>query len=148
MRAALATTAVSVVFTIATLVAPTTSVAVGAQEDPGTTTPATSTPTTSTPVTSTPPQTTSTLPSGGDLGNILPRPNSGREPQTAGDPGGWQQVALFFALCFVVIAMAGGLWWRSHVLRARREAAGHDPVKVAEAHGGDVRAPRPPGIID
>lgn len=115
----------------------------GAQERPDS-------PTTSvTPeTTSVTPETTSTLPTGGELGNIVPKPNSGREPETPGDPGGSQQVALFFALCFVIVAMACFMWWRSRVARTTRSAAGRDPVAVATEHGGDVRKPRPPGIVD
>jgi hypothetical protein len=100
------------------------------------------------PTTSVVPETTSTLPTGGELGNIVPKPNSGREPETPGDPGGSQQVALFFVLCFVIAAMVGFMWWRSRVARARRAAEGRDPVRVATEHGGDVRKPRPPGIVD
>lgn len=100
------------------------------------------------PTTSVTPETTSTLPTGGELGNIVPKPNSGREPETPGDPGGSQQVALFFALCFVIVAMACFMWWRSRVARTTRSAAGRDPVAVATEHGGDVRKPRPPGIVD
>ncbi len=100
------------------------------------------------PTTSVAPETTSTLPSGGELGNIVPKPNSGREPETPGDPGGWQQVALFFLVCFAIAAMGSFVWWRSRVARARRSAAGRDPAKYAAEHGGDVRAPRPPGIVD
>lgn len=100
------------------------------------------------PTTSLAPETTSTLPTGGELGNIVPKPNSGREPQTPGDPGGSEQVALFFVLCFVIAAMAGFMWWRSRVAIARRVTEGRDPVTVATEHGGDVRKPRPPGIVD
>lgn len=100
------------------------------------------------PTTSVVPETTSTLPTGGELGNIVPKPNSGREPETPGDPGGSQQVALFFVLCFVIAAMVGFMWWRSRVARDRRAAEGRDPVTVATEHGGDVRKPRPPGIVD
>lgn len=100
------------------------------------------------PTTSLVPETTSTLPTGGDLGNILPRPNTGREPETPGDPGGSLQVALFFALCFTIAGMGTFVWWRSRRARATRAAQGRDPVAVATTHGGDVRKPRPPGIVD
>ncbi|MEZ5238665.1 MAG: hypothetical protein R2716_06850 [Microthrixaceae bacterium] len=113
----------------------------GAQDDagPGTTEPAGSTAVL---------ETTTTLPSGGEIGNILPRPNSGREPQTPGDPGGSQQVMLFFAICAAILGITGFVYWRSRVARARRAAAGRDPVTVARQSGGDVRKPRPPGIVD
>ncbi|MCZ7630571.1 MAG: hypothetical protein M5U19_16715 [Microthrixaceae bacterium] len=45
------------------------------------------------PVTAVTPETTSTLPSGGELGNIVPKPNSGREPETPGTrvvPSRWR----------------------------------------------------------
>lgn len=98
------------------------------------------------PTTSVVPETTSTLPTGGDMGRILPRPNSGQEPQTPGDPGGSQQVGLFFGLCAVIAAMVAFGLWRSRVARARRAAEGRDPVELARRSGGDVRKPRPPGI--
>ncbi|MCP4436354.1 MAG: hypothetical protein GY812_12790 [Actinomycetia bacterium] len=95
------------------------------------------------------PVTTSTLPeSNADIGRIIPLPNSGQEPQDPGDPGGWQQVALFFLVCAVILAMAGWVIWRGRVNRARRREAGLDRVEVARRAGGDVRKPRPPGIVD
>jgi hypothetical protein len=93
--------------------------------------------------------TTSTLPeSNADLGRIIPAPNSGAEPEDPGDPGGWQQLALFVLVCVVILAMGAWVWWRSRIRRERRRAAGEDPVEVAKREGGDVRAPRPPGIVD
>lgn len=100
------------------------------------------------PTVSVPPETTSTLPSGGEVGNIVPRPNSGAEPRDSGDPGGSLQVGLFFGLCAALALMAGFVWWRSRVARAKRSAAGWDPVTAATERGGDVRKPRPPGIVD
>jgi len=93
--------------------------------------------------------TTTTLPEdNSDLGRIIPLPNSGHKPIDAGDRGGWQQITLFFAICAVIIGIAAFVWLRSRRARAQRRAAGHDPVAMAKAHGGDVRAPRPPGISD
>lgn len=92
---------------------------------------------------------TTTLPEGdSDLGRIIPRPNSGSEPTSPGDRGGWQQLALFLFVCGVIVAMAVFVWWRSRIARGRRDAEGHDPVQAARAHGADVRKPRPPGIVD
>jgi hypothetical protein len=92
---------------------------------------------------------TTTLPlSNSDLGRIIPLPNSGAEPEDPGDRGGWQQVGLFVLVCVVILAMGAFVWWRSRVARARRSAEGLDPVTVARERGGDVRKPRPPGIVD
>ena len=93
--------------------------------------------------------TTSTLPeSNSEFGRIIPVPNSGAEPEDPGDRGGWQQLALFVLVCGVILAMGAWVWWRSRIRRDRRRAAGGDPVEVAKREGGDVRAPRPPGIVD
>ncbi len=93
--------------------------------------------------------TTSTLPeSNAEFGRIIPVPNSGTEPEDPGDRGGWQQLALFVLVCGVILAMGAWVWWRSRIRRDRRRAAGGDPVEVAKREGGDVRAPRPPGIVD
>lgn len=72
-------------------------------------------------------------------GNIVRLPNCGREPQSAGDPGGWLQVSLFFLVCGVVLLIMGFVWWRSRVARREREAAGRDPVTMARASGQGVR---------
>lgn len=93
--------------------------------------------------------TTSTLPeSNTEFGRIIPSPNSGAEPDDPGDPGGWQQLALFVLVCVVILAMGVWVWWRSRIRRDRRRAAGEDPIDVAKREGADVRAPRPPGIVD
>lgn len=93
--------------------------------------------------------TTSTLPeSDGDLGEIIPEPNSGAEPTSPGDRGGWQQLALFVLVCVTIVGIGVFVWWRSRVARDRRRAEGHDRVAYARTHGGDVRKPRPPGIVD
>ena len=95
------------------------------------------------------PVTTSTLPeSNADLGRIIKLPDSGQEPQEAGDRGGWQQIALFFLVCAVILAMAGWVIWRGRINRRRRREAGLGRVEVARRTGGDVRKPRPPGIVD
>ncbi len=94
------------------------------------------------------PETTSTLPAGGELGHIVPRPNSGQAPETPGDPGGTEQVGLFWALLVVTAGITVFVWWRSRIARGKRDAAGKDPVTLAKQSGGDVRKPRPPGIVD
>jgi hypothetical protein len=84
--------------------------------------------------------TTTTLPEeSGELGRIIPLPNTGHEPTSPGDRGGWQQVTLFFAICGVIIAIGVYVWWRSRRTRARLHAEGLDRVEWARAHGGDVR---------
>lgn len=119
-----------------------------AQDDPDAPVPPGSTPS-SVPVTTAAPIITTTLPEGNtDLGRIIPRPNSGAEPTSPGDRGGWQQLALFLFVCAVIVAMAVFVWWRSRIARRRREVEGHDRVRMAEAHGADARKPRPPGIVD
>ncbi len=86
-------------------------------------------------------QTTSTLPTDNrDLGNSLPKPNSGATPTSSGDPGGSRQAVLFW---LVLVAIAGivVLVWRSSArARRRREEAGLDPVSRARAAGVGLRA--------
>jgi hypothetical protein len=86
------------------------------------------------------PQTTSTLPvDNRQLGDMIPKPNTGMEPQSAGDPGGWLQVSLFFLICAAIIIIATAIWWTSRRARERRSAAGMDPVSLAKARGEGLR---------
>lgn len=88
-------------------------------------------------------QTTSTLPTDNrELGNSLPKPGQGMEPQDAGDPGGFLQVSLFFLICAAIVVIGLLVWRSSHRARARRAAAGLDPVAVARSQGQGVRLPR------
>ena len=50
------------------------------------------------------------------VGNILPRPNTGRAPDSPNDPGGWQQY-LVFGLILGGLALIGSL-----VVRESRRA--------------------------
>jgi hypothetical protein len=85
-------------------------------------------------------QTTSTLPTDNrELGNSLPKPGQGMEPQDAGDPGGFLQVSLFFLICAAIVVIGLLVWRSSHRARARRSEAGMDPVAVARARGEGVR---------
>jgi hypothetical protein len=85
-------------------------------------------------------QTTSTLPiDNREIGNSLPRPGQGREPQSAGDPGGWLQTSLFFLICGAILIIVGLVWRSSRRARTRRTAAGHDPVQMAKERGEGVR---------
>lgn len=89
--------------------------------------------------------TTTTLPTDNrQLGEIIPQPNAGRDPETAGDPGGWLQVSLFFLLIVAVVVITGLVWWTSRRARERRAAAGLDPVSVARRRGEGVRRPPTP----
>lgn len=72
-------------------------------------------------------------------GNIVVRPDCGREPVDPGDPGGWLQVSLFFLVCGVVLAIVGMLWRRSRRLREERARSGRDPLTVARRRGRGVR---------
>jgi hypothetical protein len=76
------------------------------------------------------------------LGDIIPEPNSGKAPETPGEPGGWLQVSLFFLICGAVIAMVLAVWLQGRRARARRAAAGLDPVDLARQRGEGVRQPR------
>jgi hypothetical protein len=88
-------------------------------------------------------QTTSTLPTDNrELGNSLPKPGQGMEPQDAGDPGGFLQVSLFFLICAAIVVIGLLVWRSSHRARSRRSAAGLDPVAVARSQGQGVRLPR------
>jgi hypothetical protein len=90
-----------------------------------------------------PVQTTSTLPTDNrELGNSLPKPGQGMEPQDAGDPGGFLQVSLFFLICAAIVVIGLLVWRSSHRARSRRSAAGLDPVAVARSQGQGVRLPR------
>lgn len=73
-------------------------------------------------------------------GEIVQRPDCGREPVDAGDPGGWLQVSLFFLTCAVILGMVGFIWWRSRAARDERRRAGLDPVDVARRSGSGTRA--------
>ncbi len=118
----------------------------GAQTDPApptTAAPTAAAPTTAVPTTVPPLRTPTTL-AGAPLencapGNIVRLPDCGREPQSAGDRGGWLQVSLFFLVCGVVLLIMGFVWWRSRVARRERQAAGKDPVTMARASGQGVR---------
>ena len=89
--------------------------------------------------------TTTTLPEGdSDLGRIIPLPDSGHEPDSAGDRGGWQQVGLFFVICAVIIGIGVYIWWRGRRNRNALRAEGLDRVQWARTHGGDVRRPSEP----
>lgn len=97
------------------------------------------------------PQTTSTLPTDNrQLGDMIPKPNTGMEPQSAGDPGGWLQVSLFFIICAAIVIIATAIWWSSRRARERRSAAGRDPVSLAKARGEGLRpgASRPTASRD
>lgn len=76
------------------------------------------------------------------FGDIIPKPNSGKAPETAGDPGGWLQVSLFFLICAAVIVIALAVWRQSRKARERRAAVGLDPVELAKRRGEGVRPPR------
>jgi hypothetical protein len=87
--------------------------------------------------------TTSTLPTDNrNLGEMIPRPFTGMEPQDPGDPGGWLQVSLFFLLVLAVVGISTGVWWTSRRARQRRDAAGFDPVELAKRRGEGVRRAR------
>lgn len=89
--------------------------------------------------------TTTTLSEGdSDLGRIIPLPDSGREPDSAGDRGGWQQIALFFAICAVIVGIGVYIWWRGRRNRNALRAEGLDRTEWARTHGGDVRRPSEP----
>jgi hypothetical protein len=51
--------------------------------------------------------------------SALPRPNSGRKPETPGDPGGWQQAALFGTI-LLALAFIGWRVWANTRRQARR----------------------------
>lgn len=92
------------------------------------------------PASAQPGATTSTLPvDNREFGEIIPKPNAGKAPETPGDPGGWLQVSLFFLICAVVLLIVGIVWWQSKKARDQRAAAGLDPVSVARARGEGVR---------
>jgi hypothetical protein len=85
-------------------------------------------------------QTTSTLPTDNrQLGDSLTRPNQGMEPQSPGDPGGWLQQSLFFLVCGGIVVIGLLVWRSSRAARAKRTAAGMDPVTRARATGRGVR---------
>lgn len=54
------------------------------------------------------------------VGDIIPRPNSGRAPENPGDRGGFLQVGLLFFIIGVILAGAAYLWWQSRRLRRAR----------------------------
>lgn len=87
-------------------------------------------------------ETTTTLPvDNRQLGDIIPQPNVGREPQSAGDPGGWLQTSLFFLLVAAVFVIVAAVWRSSRRARQKREESGMDPVTLARKRGEGVRRP-------
>ncbi len=85
-------------------------------------------------------QTTSTLPTDNrDLGNSLPKPNSGATPTNSGEPGGSRQAALFWMVLVAIVVIVLLVWRSSARARRRREEAGLDPVSLAKAAGKGVR---------
>ncbi len=67
---------------------------------------------------------TTTLPV--DLGPqlVIPLPNTGRKPQTPGDPGGWEQLLLFGILAVASAGIFGRVLWaaRQHTKANQLEA--------------------------
>ena len=92
------------------------------------------------------PVTTSTLPTDNrELGDIIPEPNQGAEPQDPGDPGGWLQVSLFFLVCGAILVIVGVVWLSSRRARRAQAAEGRDPVSLARSRGEGLRPPRSSG---
>ncbi len=85
--------------------------------------------------------TTTSLSPQGDVGRIIPLPNSGSEPRSPTDRGGLFQIGLFLLICAVIIAMGIWVWLKSREARTERGDAGLSRVEVARAHGADVRQP-------
>lgn len=56
--------------------------------------------------------------------NIIPAPNTGREPRDPGDRGGWWQEALFFLMCGAVLLIGGLAWLESRRARRRQGRLG------------------------
>ncbi len=67
---------------------------------------------------------TTTLQEGleGNLGRMIPRPNSGREPESPGDRGGWLQLTVM-AVMVGGLVVIGGL-----VVRESRKAKTDNPA--------------------
>lgn len=61
--------------------------------------------------------TTTTAPRGGD---IIPQPNSGTEPEDAGDRGGALQTALFIGLVGAIVVAGAVIVRQSRMARAER----------------------------
>jgi hypothetical protein len=61
--------------------------------------------------------TTTTAPQGGD---IIPQPNSGAEPEDAGDRGGALQTALFIGLVGAIVVVGAVIVRQSRKARAER----------------------------
>lgn len=62
-------------------------------------------------------QVTTTAPQGGD---IIPQPNSGSEPEDAGDRGGALQTALFIGLVGAIVVVGAVIVRQSRAARAER----------------------------
>ena len=54
--------------------------------------------------------------------HIIPTPAQGRAPETAGDPGGWEQLALL-GVIVVGLGTVGGFVWRSSKKARATQAA-------------------------
>jgi hypothetical protein len=76
-------------------------------------------------------QTTPTVPVDDDAVGVVPKPNSGRAPEDAGDRGGSLQSLTFFLMCGAILTIGGLAWREGRRKRARLAARAAAPATTS-----------------
>jgi hypothetical protein len=83
-----------------------------------------------------------------NLGEIIPKPNAGRAPSSAGDRGGSLQSVLFFGICGAMLLIGGLAWREGRRNRARFAAATARPPTPDADRTPEPSSARAPGSAD
>jgi hypothetical protein len=89
------------------------------------------------------PVTGQTVPPAAERPSSIPRPNTGKGPQDAGDPGGWEQLTLFGLLAAGMLFIGGMIFVGGRKARRNRAewmaaaAPGQEALRTAE-HDAEI----------